>query len=624
MKKARLIFKNNTPFSLDFEDFYFNSSDGVKESKFVYTEAFEWGESEEFVIGELGFGVGLNFFLTLQRFLRDKNTPKRLFYVSLEGFYIEKEEFRLCYEKLGMYEEFKELLEHFLRFYPKNKEGIYRFYFKNCFLDLVFGGVSFLEKLEFKADVWYLDGFSPGKNKEMFEESLISQLARLSKQNAKILTFSASSFLRKNLENQGFLVQKTKGFKKREMIRAFFNANEQFCVKEPYFAKVSQKTANKKVAIIGAGISAASLAYELSLRDFEVSIFEKNSALGQGASGNESGILSSLILKPGVLLGEFSQNAFVEASRFYKQILNLNLNGVLEFAHTLAMKERFLSQSKNILFKIEQNKAFLEDAGVISPKEIVETLFKLSKAKLHFKHEFTHFTYENENFTLHFKTENEEQNLKENAKDGFQKGGFGILIYAMGADTRDFLCYKAMNLSKVRGQVSHLKPFLDTKFALSSRAYICPANDSLQVIGASYDRLNSNILPQSFDNEENLKNIKEFLKGDEKLEILGARVGFRSYSSDRFIIAGAAYDEEFYEQNYKSLHWGANKARVLPKNIPNLYLNFAHGSRAFSTSVLAARYLCALICEEPLGIFKDFIPCIHPARFLIRKLKKGL
>ena len=99
---------------------------------------------------------------------------------------------------------------------------------------------------------------------------------------------------------------------------------------------------------------------------------------------------------------------------------------------------------------------------------------------------------------------------------------------------------------------------------------------------------------------------------------------FRSYSSDRFAIIGAAYDENFYKQNYKALLWTKNKPQIPPQNIPNLYLNFAHGSRAFSTSVLAARYLCALINNEPLGIFKDFISCIHPARFLIRKLKKGL
>lgn len=611
MKKAQLIFKNNTPFSLDFDDFYFNSNDGINESKYVYTEAFEWNENDEFIIAELGFGIGLNFFLTLQRFLKANKAPKRLFYVSVEGFYIEKDELRQCYKKLGIYEEFKEYLEEFLNFYPKRKEGYYRFYFKNCFLDLIFGDVSVLKKLEFKADIWYLDGFSPNKNKEMFDETLMPHLARLSKENARILTFSASSFLQKNLKNYAFILEKVQGFKKREMLRAKVQKNEEFLDKEAYFSRVIKPVFNKKIAIIGAGICAATLAYELSLRGFGISVFEKNSSLAEGASGNECGILSSLILKPEVALGEFSQNAFIEASRFYKKVLNLKLNGVFEFAHNLAMEQRFLAQSQNVLFEINQKQAFLEDGGVIFPKKIVKKLFELSKAKLYFDYEFKDFEYKNEQFILTF-------------KNGLKKENFGILIYAMGADTKDFINYEAMYLSKVRGQVTHLKPFLNTKFPLSSKAYICPPNDNLQVIGASYDRLNSNPKAQSKDDEENLKNIKEFLKGDEKLEIKGSKVGFRSYSSDRFAIVGAAYDEEFYKQNYKALLWTKNKKQSKAQNIPHLYINFAHGSRAFSTSILAARYLCALINDEPLGIFKDFVPCIHPARFLIRKLKKGL
>ena len=139
MNKAHLIYKDNSIYSLDFEDIYFDAQNGAEESRFVYSEAFEWAAQDTFIIAELGFGIGLNFFLTLQRFLRAKIRPKRLFYVSLEGFYIEKEHLREIYQKLGLYDEFKELLEQFLRFYPKCKDGIYRFYFENAFLDLVFG-----------------------------------------------------------------------------------------------------------------------------------------------------------------------------------------------------------------------------------------------------------------------------------------------------------------------------------------------------------------------------------------------------------------------------------------------------------------------------------------------------
>ncbi|EAL3832134.1 bifunctional tRNA (5-methylaminomethyl-2-thiouridine)(34)-methyltransferase MnmD/FAD-dependent 5-carboxymethylaminomethyl-2-thiouridine(34) oxidoreductase MnmC [Campylobacter upsaliensis] len=611
MKKARVIFKDNTPYSLDFEDFYFNSQEGVEESRFVYTEAFEWEECESFIIAETGFGIGLNFFLTLQNFLKTKKRPKRLFYVSVEGFYLEPSFLREAYKRLGIYEEIKELLEQFLLFYPKCAKGIYRFYFKDCFLDLVFDDISVLKRLEFEANIWYLDGFSPSKNSLMFDENTLFEIARLSKLNATILSFSSSSFLQKNLKHCGFDVAKVKGFRKREMVRAFLKYKKQMTNKEAYFQKVSAKFENKKVAIIGAGISGALLAYELSLRGFEVEIFEKNATLYEGASSNESGILSSLILNPQSALGNFSLNAFVEASRFYRQILDLKLKGVYEFAYTLQMQQRFFTQKDNAYFQIAQNKVFLDYGGHIYPKEILSSLFEKAGVKIYFNHHFSHYERENETFNLIFK------NASKRCK-------FGILIYALGSDAKDFLHYEAMLLSRVRGQLTHLKPFFKTEFPLSSKAYICPPKSNLQVIGATYDRLNANPKGQRKDDEENLEKIKEFLRGDEEIEIIGSRVGFRSYSSDRFCIAGAAYDEEFYKQNYKALLWHKNKPQISPQNIPNLYLSLAQGSRAFSSSVLCARYLCALINDEPLGFYADFIPHIHPARFLIRKLKKGL
>lgn len=390
MKKAKLIFKDNTPFSLDFDDFYFNSKDGLNESKFVYTHSFEWKNQENFIIAESGFGIGLNFFLTLKRFLETtpSKRPKKLFYISVEAFYIEKEQLREIYQKLEFYEEFKELLEQFLKFYPKAKEGIYRFYFEDCFLDLVFEDIAVLKELDFKADVWYLDGFSPNKNLQMFDENLIFEVARLSKKNTQICTFSSASFLQKNLKKYGFRVEKTKGFRKREMIKAYLENELEFKDKEAYFSRTFSSLKNKKVAIIGAGISSAVLAYELSLRGFEIDVFEKYLELGKGASGNESGILSSLILKPKVNLGEFSELSFIEASRFYRQILDLEFKGVVEFAHNDLMQERFDTQRENVLFKISKNQAFLEEGGVIFPKNLVKNLFEKSKACIYFNHEF--------------------------------------------------------------------------------------------------------------------------------------------------------------------------------------------------------------------------------------------
>ncbi len=445
----------------------------------------------------------------------------------------------------------------------------------------------------------------------MFEENTIYHIARNSAINAKILTFSAASSLKNTLQKYNFDIHKVKGFKKREMIQAIFNGYECEDV-YAYFNTPPLEKKVKKVAIIGAGIAGASLAYELSLRGCCVDIFDKEDEVAKGASGNINGILSSLILKPQVLLGEFSQYAFLEASRFYQQILDLKPQGVFEFAHNDLMQKRFDSQKNNILFDIEHNKAFLKDGMCIQPQELVKKIIDKSKAKVFLQYEFEDYSYKENQFILKFKNINH-----------YKK--YDVLIYAQGAEARKFVNYSYMQLSKVRGQCTHLKPFLNTQYALSSKAYICPINKELnmQLIGASYDRLNQNCQILMEDNIKNLDNIQEFLAHNTTLEIVGAKVGFRSYSSDRFAIVGQIYDENFYFQHYKALHWHKNKKQIQPKAFLPLYLSIAHGSRAFASAIVASRMICSLIFNEP-QIEKKFLYALHPARFLIRKLKKGL
>lgn len=149
----------------------------------------------------------------------------------------------------------------------------------------------------------------------------------------------------------------------------------------------------------------------------------------------------------------------------------------------------------------------------------------------------------------------------------------------------------------------------------------------------------------------------------EKPQILGSKVAFRSYSIDRFMICGAFYDENFYKNAYKGLMWHKKKPQITPPPHIPLFMSLAHGSRGFASAIIAARYITALICDfcnttrnkihsdinencdeiykktcekthneiykevcentctEPLFIPRKFIREIHPARFLIHTLK---
>ena len=121
---------------------------------------------------------------------------------------------------------------------------------------------------------------------------------------------------------------------------------------------------------------------------------------------------------------------------------------------------------------------------------------------------------------------------------------------------------------------------------------------------------------------ENLSN--DTIKTPQNVRIIGSKVGYRSYSGDRFPLIGRLYDEDFYKDTYKSLLWTKDKSNPHPKYVPNVYVSTAHGSRGLCTAVLGAELICDLVFDRPLCIEKSLFDELHLARFLVRKLKKGL
>ena len=121
---------------------------------------------------------------------------------------------------------------------------------------------------------------------------------------------------------------------------------------------------------------------------------------------------------------------------------------------------------------------------------------------------------------------------------------------------------------------------------------------------------------------ENLSN--DTIKTPQNVRIIGSKVGYRSYSGDRFPLIGRLYDEYFYKDSYKSLLWTKGKSNPHPKYVPNVYVSTAHGSRGLCTAVLGAELICDLVFDRPLCIEKSLFDELHLARFLVRKLKKGL
>ena len=217
-----------------FDDVYFSAEDGLAETRHVFLEGNDlparWRGREHFTICETGFGTGLNFLATMQLWLDcdPARRPKRLHFISFEKYPLSKNQIR---NSLSQWDVLKNVLDLFLSKYSDGlKENTYTFpLLEGVDLTLITGDVNeTMSKQNFSADCWFLDGFKPSTNPDMWSDTVFQNMARLSAKGASFATFTAAGIVRRGLAAQGFVVCKVPGFgRKREMCVGYYEGASQ-------------------------------------------------------------------------------------------------------------------------------------------------------------------------------------------------------------------------------------------------------------------------------------------------------------------------------------------------------------------------------------------------------------
>lgn len=208
---------HGAPRSKEFDDVYFSAENGLAETMHVFIAGNNlpraWEGRDEFTICETGFGTGLNFLAAWTLFEETAAPGQRLHFISFEKYPLDAEKIA---EWLGPWEnEFGERLKTLVsRYGPGTAEMSGR-----VNLTLIFGDVNEeIPKLEAAVDAWFLDGFKPSANPEMWSGTVFANMARLSAPGASLATFTAAGFVRRGLAAAGFEVKKARGYgAKRDM-----------------------------------------------------------------------------------------------------------------------------------------------------------------------------------------------------------------------------------------------------------------------------------------------------------------------------------------------------------------------------------------------------------------------
>jgi len=211
------------PKSQQFDDLYFSAEDGLAESRFVFLDGNKlpqnWLEKRHFVICETGFGTGLNFLTAWKLFEETTTSDQLLDFISFEKYPLEPKKITAYLQTWEEY--FEGRLDQLVAQYPPLIPGFHRIQLsERVTLTLIFDDVNeAIPTLIADVDAWFLDGFKPSTNPDMWSETIIKNMARLSHKGSSLATFTAAGKVRRDLAAAGFDVEKVPGFgRKREMI----------------------------------------------------------------------------------------------------------------------------------------------------------------------------------------------------------------------------------------------------------------------------------------------------------------------------------------------------------------------------------------------------------------------
>ncbi len=299
----------DVPVSKQFGDVYFSKDNGLLETRHVFlngndlsTRLADLKPFEYFCVGETGFGTGLNILALWQLWQQVRpDNHSHLHAISVEKFPLSKAD---LIRALNAWPELKSLADQLISQYPMPIAGCHRLSFpeERFSLDLWLGDAHdvfpVIEKTA-PVNAWFLDGFAPSCNPDMWEENVLNNIVRLSEIGTTFASFSVAGVLKRGLKNHGISISRPRGFKhKREMLKAIWNPAEE--TESSLIQEITQKKTERdtetnirprQIAVIGAGIAGLSSAWAFAQRGHQVMIYDQSAPLS-GGSGNPLALLN--------------------------------------------------------------------------------------------------------------------------------------------------------------------------------------------------------------------------------------------------------------------------------------------------------------------------------------------
>lgn len=651
--------EQGTPVSRAFDDVYFSNDNGLEETRYVFLGGndlparFARHDRDLFIAAETGFGTGLNFLTLWQAFDRFRSQQpqavlQRLHFISCEKFPLTQADLIAAH---AHWPELAGYASQLQQQWPAALPGCQRLLFDQgrITLDLWFGDINqligdFDDSLQRQVDAWFLDGFAPAKNPDMWTPELFSAMARMARPGGSFATFTAAGFVRRGLQQAGFHVSKRKGFgHKREMLCGSLSDAPSLPATAPWYARPAADS--HEIALIGGGVASATLALALLRRGWRVTLYCADAAPALGASGNRQGALYPLLNQHDAALARFFPAAFSFARRLYDnlplhfehqwsgvlqlgwdaksaekidQMLSMGLPGAIAHGVDYAQAEALAGVA------LGSGGIFYPEGGWLSPAELTASMLTLAEEKglrIHWLHALTDLQQTDAGWELHFSARQPVRHQQ--------------VVLATGHRLSDFSQSARLPVYAVAGQVSHVPScggLTALKTVLCYDGYLTPVSPQFgsHSVGASYHRGDTETHYRAEDQQENRERLLRCLPDagwPHEVDVSAgeARMGVRCATRDHLPMAGSVPDYDATLAQYVDLSRQRAQAETIAAAPvwPGLYLLGALGSRGLCSAPLAAEVLAAQLAGEPQPLDAATLAALNPNRYWVRKLLKG-
>lgn len=581
-----------------------------------------WQERSRFAIGELGFGSGLNALACWQLWRQTRSPGAVLHFVSIESRPWSREDAARAH---GAFPEIADLSAQLLARWPHRAFGPQRRWFPDdgfCLTLWIGACDEVLQGLSGRFDAWLLDGFAPAKNPQMWTGAVMHAIARLSAPGARLATYSVAGGVRGALSEAGFAVSKQPGFgNKRQRLEAVLENAPPPCP-HSLFPRANRSTppGPESTLVIGAGIAGAAMTMALARRGMAVNAFEANAAPAMGASGNPLALLTPRLDRSDDAGARFYRAAYLAVLDAYAGQPWFRACGALQRPRNsedeLAIQHLLGAPPFPAdLLQAHPGGAWHSQAGVLRPAALLEDWLAPTRVR----------------YACH-PTRLDRQDGLWQARDG--QGNLLAqaqhVVICAGPALAGFAQTAWLPLAFSSGQTEFAEhvsaPHLP--HALTGAGYAAPWGDAL-LFGATFDpQADARLQPPSpASRQHNLAALAGLTGLDPSgldTPALRSRAGIRAAAPDRLPIAGSVPDAPAWLAQQAGLAHGrpADLSRPAPGH-PGLYVLGGFSARGFLTAPLLGELIAAEICGEPSPLDAGVRDALHPARFLLRALKRG-